>query len=248
MKLWQRQDALLWGLSFLTLFLLIHAVLDWSMLATVDSGRTFFRFNDAMGDIGELQSENAVTLNWWITSVAYLLWLVPISGLLALTLSDRPRKSTFKLGVTTHFIIALIFGALLLGINIFYTINLLLANKAPADNLSGRNYANDERYCCVPAYAATDSDCPNHDPLTACANPLLISDLRISTPFLLRYIGYWVLFILHVVVAVLAYLLRGSIVNDADDNEKMEPLLTEAAYVPIVHSRRRLVRRTHGGN
>ena len=57
--------------------------------------------------------------------MAYLFWLVPISGLVALTLSDRPRKSTFRLGVTTHFVIVLIFGALLLGINIFYTIGLI---------------------------------------------------------------------------------------------------------------------------
>ena len=236
MNLLKRQDALLWGLSFFTLFLLIHAVLDWSMLATVDTGRTFFRFNDPMSEIGELESQNAVTVNWWITAGVYLVWLVPISGLLALTLSDRPKKSTFQWGVTTHFVIALVFGALLLGVNIFYTINLFLANKPPAENLNGRNYANDERYCCVPAYAATDSDCPNHDPLIACANPLLVSELRVSTPFLLRYIGYWVIFVMHVVVAILSYFLRSEIAK-ADGMPMGEPLLTEAAYVPVMRRR-----------
>ena len=247
----QYKNALLWVTTFLSVILLSYQVADWSLMATVNTGRTWFRFQSPMAEIGELQSENLLTFNWWLTSSFYLLQLVPLSAFIALAVSNvsNPQKQ-FKGTVTAHMVIGAIMTLGLFAMLILLSVHLGLSNNPPDKNLAGTNLANDPRYCCVEAYAMVDENCPNYVPMGApisCANPLTPSELRIPGAFWIRFFALVAILGFIIASTAVAWYLRKSIDTKAEDTEALlSPDDVEAQLIiPATAYRKARTRRRH---
>lgn len=241
------KNALLWVNCFLHLFAVGYVISDFSFLAQVDTGRSYFRFQSPMAMIGELVTFNAMTFNWWFTAVSYLLaLLVPFTAFMALAVSNiRNPQKQFRGAVTAHMIIgALVTLALFAAITIM-TVHLLLANNEPAKNLSGTNLANDDRYCCVPSYAQVDSNCPNHVSMGApipCENPIIASQLGIRPGFWIRYVSLILVLGFTIATVIVAWRLRGHIsvkYDTVDDDDNNNGDIAARLIIPAKAARRR---------